>query len=157
MSKEIISALKLEQSSIVKLAELKLPDGSIIRICDKYNLEYLSKEYMHINFEISDLKEVSSEESVRPSFKMLNPNAMFSKLALSDALEGALFDLIRIPEDELVAGLVTSSLYDRWKVYAIPSINQDLTLSLRRLSDFSSDTIPPRRYSPPDFPTVNLK
>ena len=81
MSKEIISALKLEQSSIVKLAELKLPDGSIIRICDKYNLEYLSKEYMHINFEISDLKEVSSEESVRPSFKMLNPNAMFSKLA----------------------------------------------------------------------------
>lgn len=153
----LISALKLEQSAIVKLVDIKLPDGSIIRICDKYDLEYLGKQYIHINFEISDLKEISSEEAVRPSMELLNPNSMFTKLALSDSLEGSILDLIRIPEDELINNSVVSVLYDRWKIYAIPNINQSITLNLRRLSDFSSDNIPPRKYSPPDFPTINLK
>lgn len=157
MSEQIINSLKLEQSSILKLVELKLPDNSIIRLCDKYQVEYLGRVFEHVNFEISDLKEVASDEAVRPVFKMLNPNNLFTKLAISDKLEGALFDLTRIPEDEMATGNIVTVMYDRWKIYSIPNISQEISLNLRRLSDMSDNQIPPRRYSPPDFPTIKLK
>lgn len=154
---DLRGSFKLEQSSIIKLVDLTLIDGSRFSFCDKYDLIFRGIEYKHLNFEISGLKDVSSDELVRPKFKMLNPMAIFSKLAVNDKLEGAIFDLTRIPEDEVVSGNLNTLLHDRWKVYSVPVVNQEIELSLRRLSDLITDRIPPRRFSPPDFPTINLR
>lgn len=153
----LVSALELLQSAMLKLITLQLIDGSVIRICDRYNVTYLGVEYKYLNFEISDLSETTSGEAIRPNLKIINPNGLFTKLALSDTLEAGILDLIRIPENEVVSGNIQTVFSDRWKIYNVSDINQSLTLQLRRLNDFRTDNIPPRKYSPPDFPTTNLE
>ena len=53
---DILDSLSLDQSSILKLVEIKLIDGSIIRICDKYDVVYLNNRYLYLPFVISNLK-----------------------------------------------------------------------------------------------------
>lgn len=153
----ILSSLSLEQSSLLKLIELKLTDGSIIRLCDKYDIVYLGKTYRFLNFELSDLQEVSSNESIRPKLSIVNPNGVFSKLAISNKLEGGLVDIIRVEEGKILYGDTSEVFVDRWKIYSIPEISQKITLQLRKLSDLKDEQIPPRKYSPPDFPTVKIQ
>lgn len=154
---DILDSLSLEQSTILKLAEIKLIDGSIIRICDKYDVVYLNNKYFYLPFTVSNLRDIVGSEAIRPKFTILNPNNLLTRFALENQLEGALFDLIRIKESDIHSGNLLSVIVDKWKVYAIPSINQKLELSLRRLSDINPAKVPPRKYSPPDFPTVDIQ
>ena len=154
---DILDSLSLDQSSILKLVEIKLIDGSIIRICDKYDVVYLNNRYLYLPFVISNLKDMVGAEAIRPTLTILNPNNLLTRFALENQLEGALFDLIRIKESDMHSGSFLSVIVDKWKVYSIPSINQKLELSLRRLSDINPAKVPPRKYSPPDFPTVDIE
>lgn len=157
MSYEAIrDSFDLEQEEYVLLFEVITLNGQVLRLTNKAPTTYLGVEYAYLQNKITGLKQLTSTEAVRPEWVILNPNRIFTKLALDGYLEGSTVQLIRIKADEFESGVINNVLVDTWKIYKLNSVNTSVAVELRQISDFPSGKFPYRGYYPPEFTQVNI-
>lgn len=144
---------KLDQDLLLNLFRIELTNGAVIFICDKYQVIFLGDTYEFLPNELSGAGEDQGQEATRPTWTIANPNGIWTGIALSEALEGALVHRYQMKAADLAGGVVTSS--DLWTVYQIMSVSTSIQLQLRTLTDIPPAQIPYRQYYPPIFPHVS--
>ena len=153
---DLLRVNSLKQDTAINLLKIQLTDGQLIMVCDSFDFTYLGDDYAYLDFSIAGDLLTQTDEKSRPNIDLANPNSMFSKLAVSGRLEGAVITRYQLEarygEDNLSALVVRN---DVWKVFQIPMISTKLSLQVRRLGDNLSQRFPPRAYYPPEFFHVN--
>lgn len=154
---QIAKAQSLEQSDYLLLFKVTTKNQYVLTISASRQIEFQGETYEFLPNVISGLHESNSGELSRPSWSISNPQGVLSKMALSPSLLGARVELIRILEEDYNNLNFSNIMVDLWRVYRVTSVSTQVTLELRKFSDFPKGTFPYRGYYPPDFKTVELK
>lgn len=150
-----IENLKLEAEPYVDLFEIRLYNGTILRLKAGDDIEWNGHLWEGYPISISGY-EIDSEKLSRPTLRAVNPEGIFSSLFISGDLEKARLIRYRVLREDLDNNfLVYQKL--QWLIWNVKSINKDyIELELRNPIDGNNFNVPARLYVQPEFPSVTL-
>lgn len=156
MSTDLVKVNNLNQTLNINLIKVQLLNNTEIFISDSFPCDYLGDHYEYIPNTLTGASQQEGDEESRPTWKIANPHYMFNSIVLSDTLEGALITRYQVKNLETPIPTFELLSSNVWQIYQVISINTEVVLQLRTLTDIPSARIPPRGFYPPAFPHVKV-
>ena len=104
---------------------------------------------------LSEFRQESSGEVVRPKLTIANANGVFSRYIHEGWMDAAEIHRYRVLKQHADDN-INSFLRNAWRVGRVVSLDKTMVvLELRGPLDWQSCIFPPRAYYPPEFPSVS--
>lgn len=149
----IEEALKLDADGIVHLYEVTLKkSGAKVRFTNNATVVWQGNTYSYWPCQQDKDVETSDSETPRPALTVYNPDGVLTSLASTGE-----FDLALVVRKEVLQAHVTANtnLFKQrvWFIGRVSSANRsNVTFELRTAIDIPNFQIPPRSFTPPEFP-----
>jgi lambda family phage minor tail protein L len=155
-SSHVVDANQLQADGIVELWEINLADGSVIRVKNNNLVTWRGNDYEAFAIQITGEAQSNDSEVARPTLSIVNPEGAFSPAIHSGQLNKATVVRKRVLYNDLVNNRNVFQQHS-WTLSRVLSLNKNLaTFQLRSVGDMQFFVIPPRMFTPPDFPQVSL-
>jgi phage-related protein len=145
----------LEADEPVQLWEIRLRSVPVrIYFCARPTVTWQGNTYEQIGCVLKGEADYATEQNARPTLSLQTPEKVFNPFATAEY-----FDLAQVIRKEVLPTHLNSNAnIFRQRVWVVgrPSSvhGHSLQLELRGPTDFPNFQIPPRYFSPPEFPFV---
>jgi phage-related protein len=121
------------------------------------SVTWQGKTYEAMEIALSEIGRNSSEEAVRPTLSMANPDGLLTYSVLTGDWNNAEVVRRTVLYDDMINNR-GSQVIERWSVSRITRCDyQAFALELRSPADRLNAIIPARTFNPPEFPFVTLR
>lgn len=152
-----VDAHLLTADGKVDLYKITLTNGSVIYIKSNNDVTWQGNTYTGTVVQLTENNQSSDGQLARPKLMFANPLAAYSPLVAQGTLNNATVVRYRVLLADLLAN---NNIYQQntWRLRRITALDRNqVTCELRDTIDGQYFTIPYRKFSYPDFPTVTLQ